>query len=146
MKPTDTQLSEITLRKYEHPGGLEGRELVRKICLSIGLLQPLDSRDVIVDILYSIILEGQLTSGEIETKVIEIRKEYKLTTLGASTPNIRRQIRRLKDIGLLEKYQGTYRIREGLSLFEAFTKYVRGELIENILQRVEQYLREVEKK
>ena len=145
MKTSDAPLSEITLRKYEHPGGLEGRELVRKICLSIGILQPGDSRDVIVDILYSIVLERQLTSGEIETKVLEIRKEHKLSTLGASTPNIRRQIRRLKDIGLVEKYQGTYRIREGLTLSEAFKKYVRGELIENILQRVEQYLKELEK-
>ena len=35
----DIPLSEITLRKYEKPVGLEKRELVRKICLSLGLLQ-----------------------------------------------------------------------------------------------------------
>ena len=45
-------LSEITLRKYEKPSKLSDRELVRKLCLSIGLLQPGDSRDVIVDILH----------------------------------------------------------------------------------------------
>jgi len=48
----DTPLSEITLRRYEKPSKLSERELVRKICLSIGLLQPGDSRDVIVDILH----------------------------------------------------------------------------------------------
>jgi hypothetical protein len=47
----DLPLSEITLRKYEKPEGLEKRELVRKICLSLGLLQLGDSRDVVVDIL-----------------------------------------------------------------------------------------------
>jgi len=44
----DTPLAEITLRKYESPKGLEKRELVRKLCLSLGLLQPGDSRDVVV--------------------------------------------------------------------------------------------------
>ena len=47
----DIPLSEITLRKYEKPANLEKRELIRKICLSLGLLQLGDSRDVIVDIL-----------------------------------------------------------------------------------------------
>ena len=47
----DIPLAEITLRKYEKPTNLKGRDLVRKLCLSIGLLQPGDSRDVIVDIL-----------------------------------------------------------------------------------------------
>ncbi len=44
----DIPLSEITLRRYEKPSKLSERELVRKICLSVGLLQPGDSRDVIV--------------------------------------------------------------------------------------------------
>ena len=45
----DTPLAEITLRRYEKPT-TEGRDLVRKLCLSVGLLQPGDSRDVIVDV------------------------------------------------------------------------------------------------
>ena len=48
-------LSEITLRRYEKPSRLSERELVRKLCLSIGLLQPGDSRDIIVDILHVLI-------------------------------------------------------------------------------------------
>ena len=48
----DTPLAEITLRRYEKPDNLSDRELVRKLCLSIGLLQPGDSRDVVVDVLY----------------------------------------------------------------------------------------------
>ena len=46
----DIPLSEITLRKYEKPYEASSRELTRKLCLSIGLLQPGDSRDVIVDV------------------------------------------------------------------------------------------------
>ena len=48
-------LAEITLRKYEKPYNLEGRELIKKVCLSLGLLQPGDSRDVIVDVLQVIL-------------------------------------------------------------------------------------------
>lgn len=40
----DTSLAEITLRKYEKPKSENKRELVRKVCLSLGLLQPGDSR------------------------------------------------------------------------------------------------------
>jgi len=40
----DTPLSEITLRRYEKPSAYTKRELTRKICLSIGLLQPGDSK------------------------------------------------------------------------------------------------------
>ena len=47
----DLPLSEITLRKYEKPYASTKRELVRKVCLSLGLLQPGDSRDIMVDIL-----------------------------------------------------------------------------------------------
>ena len=49
----DAPLAEITLRRYEKPYEMSKRELLRKICLSIGLLQAGDSRDVIVDILHS---------------------------------------------------------------------------------------------
>jgi len=56
----DIPLSEITLRKYEKPAGLEKRELVRKICLSLGLLQLGDSRDIIVDILMVLIEQIKL--------------------------------------------------------------------------------------
>ena len=71
----DLPLSEITLRKYEKPVGLEKRDLVKKICLSLGLLQLGDSRDVIVDILMVLIENrrsrdlGDLINEEIKRKV-----------------------------------------------------------------------------
>jgi len=37
-------LSELTLRKYEKPYQTDKREIVKKICLSLGLLQPGDNR------------------------------------------------------------------------------------------------------
>ena len=75
----DTPLAEITLRKYEKPYDLDKRELTKKLCLSIGLLQPGDSRDVIVDVLLTLINSKDLVdSKKIEDNVIDIRKSYNL--------------------------------------------------------------------
>jgi hypothetical protein len=52
----DIPLSEITLRRYEKPTH-KGRDLVKRLCLSSGLLQPGDSRDVVVDVLHVLLKE-----------------------------------------------------------------------------------------
>ena len=100
----DTPLAEITLRKYESPVGLEKRELVRKTCLSLGLLQPGDSRDIIVDVL-QVMLETNkdITSKEVENLTIANRKKYKQVLLGIAPSNIRRQLLRLRDLFIVEK-------------------------------------------
>ena len=97
-------LNEITLRKYEKPYDSSKRELIRKICLSIGLLQPGDSRDIVVDILLS--LENsrknkeEITSLEVKELVRKIRKENSLDERGLAESNIRRQLKRLRDLCL----------------------------------------------
>ena len=95
----DTPLAEITLRRYEKPT-MNDRDLVRKFCLSIGLLQPGDSRDVIVDVLHVLMKSRQskeeLHSEEIKNKVMEFRKGMGLPMLGIASSNIRRQLKRLK--------------------------------------------------
>ena len=116
----DLPLGEITLRKYERPYDSSKRELVRKVCLSLGLLQPGDSRDIIVDIL-NVLLQAkkekkELSSEEIEKKVIEERKKMNLPLNGVASSNIRRQIKRLRDIFLVEKVKNYYRITEILRL------------------------------
>ena len=74
----DVPLNEINLRRYEKPN-LNGRALVRKLCLSMGLLQPGDSRDVIVDILHVLLKKGkEIDSEAIREAVIENRKEHNL--------------------------------------------------------------------
>ena len=95
----DVPLAEITLRKYEKPDNLSGRELVRKLCLSLGLLQPGDSRDVMVDVLHILLKSKEhLTAKEIEEAVIANRKKENLKVWGVASSNIRRQLKRLKDL------------------------------------------------
>ena len=78
-KSIELPIAEITLRKYEklHDDAekIGRREIIRKICLSLGLLQPGDSRDIIVDIFQAIIdSKKPLTTKEIMNKVEKQKK------------------------------------------------------------------------
>ncbi|MBS3081294.1 hypothetical protein J4221_07525 [Candidatus Pacearchaeota archaeon] len=145
----DIPLNEITLRKYEKPIGLEKRELIRKICLSLGLLQLGDSRDVIVDILMILIEANKnkekLTSDDIGIRVEKIRKEYSLDTKGLAESNIRRQLKRLRDALIIEKTNNNYYLTEHLSLKEIFENNIEKFVIPSIIKRVREYLEELDK-
>lgn len=139
----DTPLAEITLRKYEKPMPLmQKRDIVKKICLSIGLLQPGDSRDIIVDI-FNVLLESKspMASDEIQEKVIEQRKKKKLALSGIAHSNIRRQLRRLRELFLVEKIQNTYRITENEKLHNIFEEKIKKFYIPTIVSRVEEYFK-----
>jgi len=138
----DIPLAEITLRKYEKPYDLDKRELVKKLCLSVGLLQPGDSRDVIVDVLLALIsTDDVLDSKQIEDNVINIRKSYNLKLKGIASSNIRRQIKRLKDLFLVESMNNKYRISENDSLINIFEEKIEKFYIKSIIDRVKEYLR-----
>lgn len=145
----DTPLAEITLRKYEKPAGLERRDLVRKLCLSLGLLQPGDSRDVIVDVLQVILENASLgkeyTSTEIEKLTMENREKYGLKMLGVAPSNIRRQILRLRDLFIVEKVGNYYRINENSNLKELFAEKLQKYYLDSILSRVSEYIDAVDK-
>jgi len=145
----DIPLSEITLRKYEKPQGLEKRELIRKICLSLGLLQLGDSRDVIVDILMTLVeankTKQELSSEEIRKRVEGIRKKYSLDTKGLAESNIRRQLKRLRDAMLIDKVENNYFLSEHSSLKEIFRNNLERFIIPQTIERVKEYLEELER-
>lgn len=138
-------LAELTLRKYEKPYDLRGRELVKKICLSLGLLQPGDSRDVIVDIL-SVLLASKvpLDSFEIERMVKESRKKALVPVHGVAPSNIRRQLKRLRDLYLVEKLGNQYRIAENAKLVDLFEEKIEKFYLKTIIERVKEYLRAIQ--
>ncbi|MEM4637805.1 MAG: hypothetical protein QXK76_02135 [Candidatus Woesearchaeota archaeon] len=141
----DAPLAEITLRKYEKPENFKDRELVKKLCLSIGLLQPGDSRDIIVDILYIILIAKQpLSSQEIEEQVKEYRKNNNLALQGIASSNIRRQLLRLRDIFLVEKIKNTYRINENTELKHLFAEKIEKYYLNSIVERVKEYVTEID--
>lgn len=143
----DIPLAEITLRRYEKPT-MDDRGLVRKFCLSLGLLQPGDSRDVVVDVLY-VLLDArmnkeELHSEEIKNKVIELRKRLNLPVLGVAGSNIRRQLKRLKDIYLIESNANLYRITEFGELSEIFKEKIESFFLNSVLSRVREYVKKID--
>ncbi|MBI2652408.1 hypothetical protein HYX00_02985 [Candidatus Woesearchaeota archaeon] len=144
----DIPLAEITLRRYEKPTNLNDRELIRKLCLSIGLLQPGDSRDVIVDVLNVLIKakkeQKNLTSDEATILVIVERKNLKLPMLGIAPSNIRRQLKRLKDSLLVEKRLNAYRITEHNNLNEIFEERIEKIFLPSINARIKEYLKKID--
>jgi hypothetical protein len=143
----DFPLSEITLRRYEKPYKVTRREAIRKLCLSLGLLQPGDSRDVVVDVLQSIIdtskTKKMITSEEVQKRVIVLRKKNKLNSQGVAASNIRRQIKRLKDLQLIEVIKNEYRIVEFENLEDVFEERIKNLYLPQITNRVKEYCRAI---
>ncbi len=136
----DIPLAEITLRKYEKPFKASKREIIKKICLSTGLLQPGDSRDVVVDIL-QVLLEANkaLTSEDVRDNVIKLRKKNKLLRKGIASSNIRRQLKRLRDMFLIEKVKNEYRVTENENLAVIFENKIEKYYLKSIVDRVKEY-------
>lgn len=140
---SDTPLMEITLRRYEQPFGLDKRNTLKKLCLSLGLLQPGDSRDVIVDIL--LVLENvkhlkkDLSAFDVKQEVVILRDKYGLSDMGTADSNIRRQLKRLRDMYLVEKVRNNYRITEFSDLKTLFDTRIKTILLNSIVQRNEEY-------
>lgn len=146
---TEFPLAEITLRKYEPPYELSQRELVKKICLSLGLLQPGDSRDVVVDILL-VLLESNknkraLTLDEIKPKVIASRKSANCEEKGVADSNIRRQLKRMRDMMIVEKEENKYRMSEFQNLSSIFNEKIANFYVPSIVNRIKEYLLALEK-
>ena len=137
-------LAEITLRRYEKPYDAPKRELIKKVCLSLGLLQPGDSRDIIVDIL--LVLENArkekkwLSSFEIRDKIEKVRKESSLENKGLAESNIRRQLKRLRDALLADKKDNKYRLSEFAPISEIFSSKIERFLIPQMIERIKEYL------
>lgn len=142
---SETPLMEVTLRRYEAPHNLNERDTLKKICLSLGLLQPGDSRDVIVDIL--LVLEKakadrkELLATEIKDELLAIRKDNGLSLNGTADSNIRRQLKRLRDVFLVEKVKNTYRILEFMNLSEIFEEKIKKIILDAVLLRNEEYFK-----
>jgi hypothetical protein len=140
----DLPLGEITLRRYEKPYDSSQRELVKKVCLSLGLLQPGDSRDIVVDML--LVLEDNrknrmwMSSFDIRDKIEVVRKKNSLEGKGLAESNIRRQLKRLRDAMLVDKQENKYRMSEFAPLSEIFENKIEKFLIPQTLERIKEYL------
>ena len=145
----DTPLQELTLRRYEKPYNLQKREIIRKLCLSTGLLQPGDSRDIIVDILHVLLIAKQqkkeLSSEQVKNLVIKRREEKNMLMFGVAPSNIRRQLKRLRDIYFIEKIKNKYRIVEFSPISETLNDKIERYMLPAIITRIREYTEAVDK-
>lgn len=145
----ESSLGEITLRKYEKPYQFDKRELARKICLSLGLVQPADSRDIVVDILLVLLRakkeKKEKNLEEIKEEAIEIRKQNNVELKGIADSNIRRQLKKLRDLFLVEKIANNYRITGFENLNKIFEDKIQNFYVVSIIDRIKEYLVEIEK-
>ena len=131
----DIPLQEITLRRYETPQNLNTEELAKKFLLSVGLIQPGESRDVLVYI-FRILLSARRNKQLVPLeKFLELLKGKP----GGSPPNIRRQLRRLKDMKLAERLSGGYRITEFGSVSKIVDNYIEPFVINQSIERLKEY-------
>ena len=139
----DLPLSEITLRRYEKPYTMSRREMIRKICLSLGLLQPGDSRDIVVDVLHVLLNASKdkifMNSEDIKKQATDLRKKSNLPLKGIASSNIRRQLKRLRELYIAEKVKNEYRITEFENVHTLFEEKIEKMYLQNIVQRVKEY-------
>jgi len=132
---SETPLSEITLRKFEKPYSMSVRSAVRRFCVSIGILQPGDGRDSIVDILI-FFLEAKKKGFFLEPEEVRVFLKKKGSDLALS--NVRRQVKRLKDKGLVEKRPEGYRVVEFGTLASSVDK-MEEMFVKPSLERIRDY-------
>jgi DNA-binding transcriptional ArsR family regulator len=85
-----------------------------------------------------------VSSKEVENFVYSYREKNKLALSGITPSNINRQLRRIKDTGLLEKAEEGFRIREFLSLTEVFDEYFLPHVLDPMIERIRAYLSEAD--
>jgi len=142
LQSKDIPLQEIVLRRFELPYGMDDRELARKFLLSLGLLQTGESRDIIVD-LFLILLKSKKNTLP---KDINFFVNQLKDLPGASKPNLLRQLKRLRDIKLVEKVQQGYRITEFGRLDNIVSNYITPFIVNQTIERVREYAKEIDRR
>jgi predicted transcriptional regulator len=84
-----------------------------------------------------------ISSEEVQKKVIASRKKSKIPLNGIAPSNIRRQIKRLKDIQLIENIKNEYRITEFDNLSTVFEERILDLYLPQITKRVKDYCKAI---
>ena len=72
------------------------------------------------------------------------RKQKQLPMLGVASSNIRRQLKRLKDLHLIETNANLYRISEWNNMTEIFEEKIHNFLLQSVISRVKDYVEKID--
>jgi len=73
-----------------------------------------------------------------------LRKGLNLPMLGIASSNIRRQLKRLKDLHLIETNANLYRITEWSDISEIFEEKVENFILKSVMSRVKDYVKKLD--
>lgn len=132
----DKPLAEIQLSEFEKPGQDYVTNL-RRLCISLGLISPGESRIAIVRIL-DILLKAKKTNPN-GLDSYTIVKELYQHDVKIVYANILRDLRKLVRTGLVERIDGGYRIKENGTLEDILKNFVKPYIIDRITNRISEY-------
>lgn len=136
----DIPLDNITIRRFESSYNDNLKELCRKFLISIGLLQIGESRDIINELFYQFILAAKDKVYLPIDKIIIVFEKKE----GGTGSNIRRHLRRLKDLNIIEKTPNGYRIVEFKPLNIIFKENIVEQLITPTIKRINEYAEKID--
>ncbi|MCW1294170.1 MAG: hypothetical protein OH316_00265 [Candidatus Parvarchaeota archaeon] len=138
----DKPLYRVVLSEFEKPTADYFSNL-RRFCISLGLVNPGESRIGIVYILDILLRSRKDKTGGLSSYDI-IKKLYS-SNVKIVYANILRDLRKLIAAGLVEKIDGNYRIKENMDLPEIMDKFVRPYIIDRVLKKIGDYASAVER-
>ena len=138
----DRPLSGISLNEFERPTNDYNTNL-RRFCISLGLISPGESRIAMVYIL-DVLLKCRKRNPEGLDSYEIIKNLYK-KKVKIVYANILRDLRKLMAVGLVEKRNSLYRIKENMKLDEIISDFIKPYIIDRMLNKIEEYARSIDK-
>ncbi|MCL4391394.1 MAG: hypothetical protein M1284_02485 [Candidatus Parvarchaeota archaeon] len=138
----DRPLSGIALNEFERPTN-DYSTNIRRLCISLGLISPGESRIAIVYILDILLKARRKRPDGLDS--YEIIKELYKKKIRIVYANILRDLRKLISIGIVEKRNNSYRIKENMRLNEIISGFIKPYIIDRTLSKIEEYAKAVEK-
>lgn len=137
----DKPLSKISLSEFEKPGSDYFTNL-RRFCISLGLVNPGESRVAIIYIL-DLLLKLRLKEKD-GADSYAIMKYLYSKNIKIVYANVLRDLRKLVSLGIVEKVDRKYRIKENMKLTEIIDEFIKPYLIDRILKKIYLYAESID--
>jgi len=137
----DKPLAGISLNEFEKPGSDYITNL-RRFCISIGVISPGESRIAIVHILDILLKTRKQNPGGLDSYTLI--KELYQSDIKIVYANILRDVRKLIAVGIVERIDNKYRIKENMKLKEILDTFIKPYVIEKILNKIGEYAEKIE--
>lgn len=137
----DKPLAGISLNEFEKPG-TDYMTNLRRFCISLGVISPGESRVAIVHILDLLLRTKKSNPDGLDSYTLTqelYKKDIKIVYA-----NILRDVRKLISVGVVERRENRYRIKENLRLKELLDSFIKPYIIDRVLNRISEYAERID--